>query len=105
MATNDESFGGMICSHLADVEPVTPDSKDSCPECVALGDSWVHLRECQGCGHIGCCDSSKNKHATAHHDASGHPLIRSYEPGEGWWWCYEDEVVFEVEGVPPVRPA
>ncbi|MFF5565667.1 UBP-type zinc finger domain-containing protein [Streptomyces sp. NPDC012623] len=105
MTNSEMGFGGPICPHLADVEPVTPDSADSCPECVALGDTWVHLRECQTCGHIGCCDSSKNKHATAHHDATGHPLIRSYEPGEGWWWCYEDEIVFEVEGIPPERVA
>ncbi|MGW6745280.1 UBP-type zinc finger domain-containing protein [Streptomyces sp. NPDC055025] len=104
MENGEQRIGGMICSHLADVEPVDPDSADSCAECVALGDTWVHLRECQSCGHIACCDSSKNKHATAHHKATGHPLIRSYEPGESWWWCYEDEVVFEVEGAPPVRP-
>lgn len=105
MANDEGHSGGMICSHLADVEPVNPDSEDSCLDCVALGDSWVHLRECQTCGHIGCCDSSKNKHATAHNKAVGHPLIRSYEPGEGWWWCYEDQVVFEVEGMGPVRSA
>jgi uncharacterized UBP type Zn finger protein len=103
MANDEPQTGGLICGHLADVEPVDPESADSCPECVAQGDSWVHLRECQTCGHVGCCDSSRNKHATAHYEASGHPLIRSYEPGEGWWWCYEDQVVFEVEGMGPVR--
>ncbi|AJE81290.1 MULTISPECIES: UBP-type zinc finger domain-containing protein [Streptomyces] len=95
----------LVCSHLDQVREVTPDSPDSCPECLELGDSWVHLRECQICGHVGCCDSSKNKHATAHHESSGHPLIRSYEPGERWWWCYEDLVTFEVEGVDPARAA
>ncbi|WP_234434200.1 UBP-type zinc finger domain-containing protein [Streptomyces sp. NRRL F-5126] len=105
MAENEGLASQMaICSHLADVEPVTADSADSCPECVAAGDTWVHLRECQSCGHIGCCDSSANKHATAHYEATGHPLVRSYEPGEGWWWCYEDGVAFEVEGMGPVRP-
>lgn len=99
---DDETF--RICRHLDDVQPVTPDSPDTCPECVAQGDSWVHLRECQTCGHIGCCDSSKNKHATAHHAASGHPLIRSFEKGETWWWCYVDQVSFEVEGALPARP-
>jgi ubiquitin-hydrolase Zn-finger-containing protein len=105
MANDEPQVGGLICSHLADVEPVTPDSEDGCTDCLALGDSWVHLRECQHCGHVGCCDSSKNKHATAHFRASGHPLIRSYEPGESWWWCYEDQLVFEVEGIGPERPA
>ncbi len=94
-----------ICEHLGQVGEVHPDSPDSCPECVARGDPWVHLRECQTCGHIGCCDSSPNKHATAHHHATGHPLVRSYEPGERWWWCYDDEILFEVEGVPPARVA
>lgn len=93
-----------ICSHLDQVRRVTPDSPDSCPQCVAQGDTWVHLRECQSCGRVGCCDSSRNKHATAHREDSGHPLIRSYEPGETWWWCYEDQVTFDVEGVGPARP-
>ncbi|MGW8885782.1 UBP-type zinc finger domain-containing protein [Streptomyces sp. NPDC055749] len=100
---DDETF--RICEHLDQVQPVTPDSPDSCPECVAQGDTWVHLRQCQNCGMIRCCDSSKNKHASAHFAADGHPLIRSYEPGEGWWWCYVDQVSFEIEGVPPARPA
>ncbi len=92
-----------VCSHLDDTRPVSPDSADSCPECAALGDQWVHLRECQQCGHVGCCDSSKNKHATAHHTATGHPMVRSFEPGESWWFCYNDEVVFDLDGVGPVR--
>ncbi|MEU4264454.1 UBP-type zinc finger domain-containing protein [Streptomyces argenteolus] len=94
-----------ICGHLDRVRRVTPDSADSCPECVARGDTWVHLRECQTCGHVGCCDSSRNQHATAHRAATGHPLIRSYEPGETWWWCYEDRISFDVEGAPPARAA
>lgn len=105
MATDQEPGAGLVCGHLGEVRTVSPESENSCPECVAMGDSWLHLRECPSCGHVGCCDSSKNKHATAHHDASGHPLVRSYEPGEAWWWCYEDKVLFEVDGVPALRAA
>ncbi|MGW7361811.1 UBP-type zinc finger domain-containing protein [Streptomyces sp. NPDC054802] len=94
-----------VCGHLDRIRAVSPDSPDSCPECVALGDGWVHLRECQTCGHVGCCDSSEHRHASAHHAATGHPVIRSYEPGEGWWWCYADQVTFAVEGAPPARAA
>lgn len=80
------------CSHLqqlTDVKPAPPEPV--CPECVALGDRWVHLRMCQECGHVGCCDSSKNKHATKHFHSSGHPVMTSAEPGERWAWCYQDE--------------
>ncbi|MEO8849234.1 MAG: UBP-type zinc finger domain-containing protein [Casimicrobiaceae bacterium] len=62
-----------------------------CDECLALADTWVHLRLCVHCGHVGCCDSSKNRHATRHFRATGHPVIRSLEPGEDWLWCLEDE--------------
>lgn len=65
--------------------------KHVCEECVKMGDSWVHLRLCTECGHVGCCDSSKNKHATRHFHATQHPLVRSIEPGENWVWCYVDE--------------
>lgn len=57
-----------------------------------MGDSWVHLRICLVCGHVGCCDSSKNKHATQHFHESGHPIVASFQPGEEWAWCYVDEV-------------
>ena len=67
-------------------------STDVCPECVKLGDTWVHLRLCLECGHVGCCDSSKNKHATKHFHRVKHPLIRSIEPGEAWMWCYVDNI-------------
>ncbi|AWN23547.1 potassium transporter KefB [Deinococcus irradiatisoli] len=79
-----------MCSHAHSLSVVRPTSADTCPECVALGDSWVHLRVCMTCGHTGCCDSSKNKHASAHAAASGHPIIRSLEPGESWAYCYPD---------------
>lgn len=82
----------VACSHLATVNEVAPAAR-VCEECVAMGDRWVHLRVCLSCGKVGCCDSSKNKHATKHHHASGHPLVRSMEPGEDWIWCYVDQVV------------
>ena len=89
------------CSHLDSVQDVSP-SADGCEDCLRTGDRWVQLRICQTCGHIGCCDSSPNKHATAHYRAhTDHPVIRSYEPGENWWWCYVDELAFEVPDAPP----
>ena len=80
------------CSHLGEVRRVLP-SAAGCEECLASGDDWVHLRLCMTCGHVGCCDTSKNKHATAHHHATGHPIVRSLEPGEEWGWCYADETM------------
>ncbi len=79
------------CTHLGEIRDVTPDS-DGCSECLAAGDRWVALRECLVCGHVGCCDSSKNRHARRHFHATRHPIIRSIEPGEDWRWCYVDEV-------------
>ena len=82
------------CSHLdqiRDVKPGTP----GCEECLELGDTWVHLRLCLSCGHVGCCDNSKNTHATKHFHATDHPLIQSFERGEDWRWCYVDEVFIE----------
>ena len=82
------------CPHLAHPGNARPVSR-VCDECVALGDDWVHLRSCLTCGHVGCCDDSKNKHATRHFRATSHPVIRSLEPGERWLWCYVDEVAVE----------
>ena len=79
------------CEHFQQARPVTP-SAAGCQECLATGDTWVHLRMCLVCGHVGCCDSSKNKHATRHFRDTGHPVIRSFERGEGWGWCYVDEL-------------
>ena len=93
-----------VCGNLDKVRDVAPDRPDSCLGCVARGDRWVHLRVCQTCGYVGRCDSSKNRHATSHHSSSGHPLVRSYEPGESWWWCYDDAVGFEMDEAGPVRP-
>ena len=68
---------------------------NGCEECLQMGDTWVHLRRCLDCGHIGCCDSSKNKHATKHYHRSRHPVVQSFEPGESWRWCYVDDVGVE----------
>jgi uncharacterized UBP type Zn finger protein len=81
----------LACQHFLHPEPLRPSAR-VCEECVATGSTWVHLRLCLQCGHVGCCDSSPNQHATAHHHATEHPAIRSFEPGETWGWCYVDEV-------------
>jgi uncharacterized UBP type Zn finger protein len=80
------------CEHAAEVSEVTPHT-DGCEECLKAGDRWVHLRVCMVCGKVGCCDSSKNKHATKHFHESGHAVMRSVERGEDWGWCYVDEVM------------
>ena len=80
------------CMHLDQVRAVEPRTPQGCEECLKTGDRWVHLRLCLTCGHVGCCDSSPNRHASAHHRTVGHPIVRSFEPGEDWSWCYEDEV-------------
>ena len=85
------------CGHLDQIELVElPAEVAGCEECLASGDRWVHLRMCQTCGHIGCCDSSPNRHATAHFQSTGHPVVRSAEPGEDWSWCYADELMFRL---------
>jgi uncharacterized UBP type Zn finger protein len=82
------------CGHTGQIKNVKP-RMHGCEECLQSGDSWVHLRLCMTCGHVGCCDSSKNKHATKHFHASEHPIIKSFERGEDWGWCYVDEVELE----------
>jgi uncharacterized UBP type Zn finger protein len=83
------------CAHLDRIEVTeAPDGIDGCEECLKTGSGWVHLRQCLTCGKVGCCDSSPNRHATAHFQESGHPLIRSLEPSEDWAWCYLDETAF-----------
>ena len=79
---------GTIPQAIADVTP----SARGCEECLRTGDDWVHLRVCMSCGHVGCCDDSKNRHATAHFTATAHPVIRSIEPGETWGWCFVDKI-------------
>ena len=86
-----EQLETSACTHTEQATVVSAPSEQVCPECVAAGDTWVHLRLCLSCGHVGCCDSSKNKHATAHFNSSGHPIIRSAEPGETWAYCYVDK--------------
>lgn len=82
------------CHHMDQIREVQPRTQ-GCEECLKTGDSWVHLRLCLICGHVGCCDSSKNKHATKHFHRTKHPVIRSFERGEGWGWCYVDEIMLE----------
>jgi hypothetical protein len=85
------------CTHLDSVQFLeTPDEVEGCEECLELGMHWVHLRMCQTCGHIGCCDNSAGKHATAHFKSTGHPIIRSAQPGEDWSWCYVDELMLRL---------
>ena len=78
------------CTHRKEIRDVKPSAR-GCEGCLKTGDRWVHLRLCLSCGHVGCCDSSKNRHARAHAAAAKHPIIRSFEPGEDWMWCYVDE--------------
>jgi uncharacterized UBP type Zn finger protein len=80
------------CQHKDQIRDVSP-STDGCEECLKLGDEWVHLRLCMSCGKVGCCDDSKNKHASAHFREAGHPIIQSLEPGEEWLWCFADEML------------
>jgi uncharacterized UBP type Zn finger protein len=82
------------CTHLDSVREVQP-SAEGCETCLRTGDSWVPLRECLTCGHVGCCDSSKNRLATGHFQSTEHPLIQSFEPGEDWVWCYVGEIVMQ----------
>jgi uncharacterized UBP type Zn finger protein len=88
------------CTHLTDVQlEELPPSAPGCEDCLQSGGKWLHLRICLTCGHVGCCDSSPNRHATAHFHASSHPIIRSIEPGEDWSWCYVDEIGFRIAGI------
>jgi uncharacterized UBP type Zn finger protein len=95
----------MPCTHLDTIRAVKP-SADGCEECLKSGDEWVHLRICRTCGHVGCCDSSKNKHATKHYKATGHPIMESYFPHDPWGWCFVDEEMLDFRGnqtPPPPR--
>ncbi|MGE3277103.1 MAG: UBP-type zinc finger domain-containing protein [Vicinamibacterales bacterium] len=83
------------CPHIAGLTAITPPRRHECDECVKIGASWVHLRTCQTCGGTHCCDSSPNRHATAHAHATGHPVVASAEPGERWVYCYPDEAFAE----------
>jgi uncharacterized UBP type Zn finger protein len=97
------------CTHLDSITVMElPDHVAGCEDCLREGGVWLHLRICLECGHVGCCDDSPNRHATAHRGSSGHPLIRSLEPGEDWVWCYEDEVAMiipEIRGHTRIPPS
>ncbi len=85
------------CKHLDQVLVDRPDSVAGCEDCLAIGGRWVHLRVCRNCGHVGCCDSSPNRHASAHAKQTGHPIITSVEPGETWSYCYPDDLMLVIE--------
>jgi uncharacterized UBP type Zn finger protein len=89
------------CQHVSEILPVEARTPEGCEECLALGSEWVHLRLCLICGHVGCCDQSPNRHATAHYHETHHPIIRSFEPGEDWGFCYVDQIMME----PAPKPA
>ena len=97
------------CSHVTDDMPRTVHRPTpGCVECLAMGSRWVHLRVCLTCGHVGCCDSSPNRHASAHARGTEHPIIRSLEPGEDWSWCFVDQVgmrISEVHGETRIPPS
>ena len=89
---------GVTCSHLDSIEMIQPpEGIPGCEDCLRIGGQWVNLRMCMTCRHIGCCDSSPNRHARAHAGASEHPIVRSAEPGEDWSYCFIDDVTMVVE--------
>ena len=93
-----DSDGPQTCSHMDGIADVEPSTTSGCEDCLREGTQWVHLRECLSCGHVGCCDSSPQRHASAHWRSAGHSIIRSLEPGEDWGWCYPDGVVLTPAG-------
>jgi uncharacterized UBP type Zn finger protein len=95
-----------VCGHYEPTLRVGP-AESICAECSEIGGTWVHLRQCLTCGEVGCCDLSPNRHATAHFRETGHPMIRSIEPGEDWQWCYADDRLYErpAGAAPDAGPA
>jgi len=97
------------CTHLGTIAVTElPASVEGCEDCLRTGGKWLHLRICLECGKVGCCDDSPNRHASAHGQATGHPIIRSIEPGEDWSWCFADELMMripEVRGEPRIPPS
>jgi hypothetical protein len=89
------------CTHFPQLDLATVPRTDGCETCLAEGTTWVNLRICQSCGRVGCCDSSPRQHATGHAESADHPVVRSFEPGEEWFYCYPERVLFAVEGAPP----
>lgn len=97
-----------MCEHIEKVAttdriPVQPNGP-GCKECLEMGGEWVHLRLCLSCGHVGCCDNSPNRHATAHFRETNHPVIKSFEPKEQWAWCFRDRVVASIPELPEETP-
>ena len=88
----------MPCHHLVDLTAIEPSTPAGCEDCLRIGGRWVHLRLCMTCGHVGCCDSSPNRHASGHARDGGHAVVQSFEPGERWAWCYEDEELLDDVG-------
>ena len=88
------------CRHASAIVEVTPSAK-GCEDCLKIGSDWLHLRLCRICGHVGCCDQSPNRHATAHFHATSHPIIEGYDPPEGWGWCYVDDDFIELPDQTP----
>jgi uncharacterized UBP type Zn finger protein len=84
------------CTHLDEIEIEPPAAVAGCEDCLKIGATWVHLRLCMTCGHVGCCDSSPNRHASKHAAAAEHPIVRSAEPGEDWLYCYVDDLMFRI---------
>jgi uncharacterized UBP type Zn finger protein len=89
-----------LCEHLRGV-PNSPKPEGGCAQCIEQGDTWVHLRFCVTCGEVGCCNDSKNKHATRHAEATGHPVLRTKEPDEDWAWCFIDEMLVVLPSTEP----
>jgi hypothetical protein len=98
-----------VCDHLDQITVTElPESVEGCEDCLREGGVWLHLRICLGCGHVGCCDDSPARHATAHHRSSGHAVMRSLEPGEQWSWCFIDELpmlIPEIHGETRIPPS
>jgi hypothetical protein len=88
------------CGHVTTIRNVIPKTL-GCEECLESGQGWVHLRLCRECGHVGCCDQSIGRHATAHFHETGHPIIEGYDPPEGWGWCYVDETMVDLPNQTP----
>lgn len=97
------------CTHLDQIQVLQlPESVDGCEDCLRIGGVWLHLRICLVCGHVGCCDDSPDKHATAHYHETSHPLIHSLEPREDWTWCYVDQlgmIIPEIRGHTRIPPS
>ena len=91
-------MSGVTCTHLDQVLVDRPEHVAGCEDCLRIGAKWVHLRVCRTCGHVGCCDSSPNRHATQHVHEASHPIVTSVEPGENWSYCYVDDEMFVIVG-------